>query len=115
MDTQTRAFLEAMEERIVGSVRDQVRSDTEAVREEIGAVHAAVGTLRAEMREGFDSVDRRFGAVDKRFDGIERQVESLARATATEFERAHTSLAEITENTARSFAGVEHRMQQIEA
>lgn len=90
MDTETRAFLEAMEERIVGA-------------------------LRVEMREGFDTVDRRFGEADKRLVGIEGQVESLARSTATEFERAHTSLAEITENTARSFNRVESRMQEIKA
>ncbi len=100
MDTETRAFLEAMEERIIGSVEAKMGSE--------------IGTLRAEMREGFDSVDRRFGEADKRFDGIEGQVESLARMTATEFERVHTSLGEITANTARSFNLVENRMQEIE-
>ncbi|MEM7691510.1 MAG: hypothetical protein AAF194_03570 [Pseudomonadota bacterium] len=100
MDTETRAFLEAMEKRI---------------SEEIG-------TVRAEMREGVDSMDRRLGAVDKGIGGlggavktVSQQVESLAQSTASEFGRVHERLDEITANTARSFAGVESRMQQFEA
>ena len=95
MDSETRDFLEGLSKRL---------------DERFGQMDKRFESLSAEMGQRFDAVDGRFAGVEKRLGGLEQQVESLARLTASEFERAHDRLDEITDNTARAFGVVEDRL-----
>lgn len=114
MDNETRAFLEAMEQRITKETSDlrskltSLSTDLSTLRIKYGGIPATLRTIRSEAAENAAESNRRF-------DQAEQERESLAQSTLRGFAEVEEKLNTLSQDTRFNLKTLEKRLEVIEA